>query len=117
MKKVAFLLLFVSFVHCSGRFVKREELQYFEEKYSGVYIMKQKVDAGNNQYVAQGSRVRLYFRADSDSVKVYAYPHNQTREMAMGKNILLLFAEDFPDEKYNREIFENKLNELIVPVN
>lgn len=109
-----FFLLFV-FFSCSGRFVKKEELMELEKKYSGVYVMKQKVDVGNNQSVAQGSRVRLYFRSDSDSIKVYAYPFNQSREMAIGKNILLLFEEDFPKETYDRAFLEEKLKELVEP--
>ncbi|MCS6985757.1 MAG: type II secretion system-associated lipoprotein [Leptospiraceae bacterium] len=113
MPRTGLVVCILLLLFCSGRFVKKEELLELEKKYSGVYVIKKKIDVGNNETLSEGSRVRLYFRSDSEAIKVYAYPHNQSREMAVGKNILLLFEEDFPDEKYDRSYFEQKLGELI----
>ena len=103
----------VSSIMCSGRFVKKDEIQYLEKKYAKEYVTKQKIDIGNNQFMKSGMKVLLFFSSGSESVKVYAYPANQPREEAQGKNILYLFETDFPDEKYKREIFEEKLAALV----
>ncbi|RME93673.1 MAG: type II secretion system-associated lipoprotein [Candidatus Hydrogenedentota bacterium] len=100
-------------IQCSGRFVKKEELQYLQKKYSGIYVIKKPVDIGNNRKLKPGMRVKLFFQSGSESVKVYAYPANEPREEALGKNILYLFEEDFPKEKYSREVLEKKLNEIV----
>lgn len=96
--------------------MKREELDYLNKKYAGEFIIKKPVDIGNNRKLKKGARVYIYFRSGSESVKVYAYPSNQPREEAIGKNILFLFEEDFPNEKYSRKLLEKKLDEIIEPV-
>ena len=99
---------------CSGRFVKREELEYLNKRYSGVYTVIKPVEISHGQLMEAGMKVRLYFRADSESLKVYAYPYNALREEALGKNIMHLFEEDFTDEEYVREVFEKKLAEILL---
>lgn len=111
MKKRTFLAFFVVTltISCSGRFVKKDEIQYLEKKYSGVYSVVQPVEYSYSRRLETGTQVRLYFRAGAESIKVYAYPATALREEALGKNFLHLFKEDFQNEKYKREEFENKL--------
>ncbi|MDH5716253.1 MAG: type II secretion system-associated lipoprotein [Spirochaetia bacterium] len=106
-------IVFTIFSFCSGRFVKREELNYFSEKYAATYVLKKEIDIGNNKTMKAGTQVKLYFISDSSSVKVYAYLPALAREEAVGKNILLLFESDFPDEKYDREFLEKRLEEIL----
>lgn len=114
----SFLTIFflaLVFEACSGRFVKREQLNELEQDYQGIYEIVADIDVGNNDYepLPVGSQVRLYFRSGGESVKVYAYPHTQRREEALGKNILYMFEGDFPEEEYDRKLFEEKLNTIV----
>ena len=101
------------FFFCSGRFVKREELEKLHKEYSGSYIIIKKIDVGNKNEITTGTRVRLFFTSNSDSVKVYAFKFNEPREQALGKNILYLFETDFPDEEFDKKIFLQKLIALV----
>ena len=106
-------VFFLGFEACSGRFVKRDELDYLHKKYNGTYIISQKIDVGNKDEIKAGTRVKLFFTSNSESVKVYAFKFNVPREQAIGKNILYLFETDFPDEEYDRQLFEKKLAALV----
>lgn len=110
---VGVLVLFFISLHCSGRFVKRDELTYLSKKYSGVYSIRKPVEFSHNQKLDPGMKVRLYFKADGESLKVYAYPANAMREEALGKNVLHLFKEDFRTEEYRRAEFEQKLSAIV----
>jgi len=111
--KIILLSALFSFA-CSGRLVKREELKVLNQKYSKEYLLKEKADIGNNRSMKAGTRVKIFFRSDSDSVKVYAYRFNEPREQALGKNILYLFENDFPDEEYTLKYLEEKIDKLII---
>ena len=116
MKKLILFSTILSFVACSGRFVKKNELVWLKKSYKGQFSLKKEIDIGNNESLPAGSRVRLYFRSSSKNIRVYAYKFNEPRESAIGKNILYLFESDFEDEEYNRRVFLGKLNELIAKV-
>ena len=116
MKKLILFSAILSFVACSGRFVKKNELVWLKQSYNGQFSLKKEIDIGNNESLPAGSRVRLYFRSSSKDIRVYAYKFNEPRESAIGKNILYLFESDFKDEEYNRKAFLGKLNELIAKV-
>ena len=98
---------------CSARFVNKIELTQLKEKYNGIYQILKPVDIGNNQKAKTGEKVKLYFMATSESVKVYAYPNKETRETALGHNILYLFEDDFPDIKWSLQFFEEKLKKIV----
>ncbi|MDH5721385.1 MAG: type II secretion system-associated lipoprotein [Spirochaetia bacterium] len=113
-KKFVFLFITVFLLQfCSGRFVIKEELSYFSEKYSGTYKIKKITDIGNNKKINPGEVVKIYFVSDSESIKVYAYLPSEPREKTLGKNILYLFDTDFPNEMYKREFLEMKLSEIL----
>lgn len=104
-------LLFV--LSCSRDFIKEPEFSAINEKYSGVYIIKEKVDIGNEETMAAGSRVKIYIQTTDESVKVYAYNVKEDREQAVGKNILYLFKTDFPDKKFDAEFFDQELQKIL----
>ena len=108
-----FVILIIFVFQCSSRFVKKEGLGRLKKEFGGVYVIIKPVDIGNNQKAEQGSKVRLYFFSGSDSIKVYAYPHTQPRESALGRNILLLFDSDFPKEEWDIKFFKEKLFSIL----
>ncbi len=74
------------------------------------------MDIGNNKKARLNQKVRLYFISNSESIKVYAYPHDSPRESAVGDNILYLFEDDFPNEEWDHDLLEKKLAEIIKPI-
>ena len=112
-KFILFAVLIISILQCSARFVKKEELGKLKKEFDGVYVLTKPVDIGNNKKAEQGIKVRLYFFSASDSIKVYAYPHTQPRESALGENVLLLFDSDFPKEAWDKNFFKKKLFSIL----
>jgi len=106
-----YVVLNLSF--CNQKFVKRDEIKVLQKKYSGEYFLLKKIETSNNESLKKGSRIKIYFRSGSHSIKAYAYPYNEDRETVMGDNILYLFDNEFEKKKYNRESFEKKLAEII----
>ena len=114
---ILFIILIVFLFQCSARFVRKEELGKLKKEFGGVYVLTKPVDIGNNQKAEQGAKVKLYFFSGSDSIKVYAYPHTQPRESALGRNILLLFDSDFPKEEWDKKFFKEKLFSILRKIN
>jgi len=111
MRICAFLILLM--ISCSGKFVRKEELQKIAADYTGVYSIKEKIDIGNRDSLNKGAKIKIYFKTSGEFVSVYAYPYSQSREEAVGKNILQLFQTDFPNKKFSDSVFRERLNELI----
>ncbi|MES0488674.1 MAG: type II secretion system-associated lipoprotein [Leptospirales bacterium] len=114
-KKIRLLAIlpFLAFIACSPKFVKQDQVSELEKKYTGVYILKKNVEVGINEILKKGTKVRLYIVSGRKLVKVYAYPAKDNRESTLGQNILLLFETQFPEKKFNQEIFIKKLNEIV----
>ncbi|GAB4443483.1 MAG: hypothetical protein OHK0011_25760 [Turneriella sp.] len=107
----AFLALLL--VACGSRFVKKEDIQRISKDYEGVYVLRERVETGNFDFLNKGARVKIFFKAAGDYVSIYAYPYSQPREEAEGKNILQLFEGDFPDKKFSEAFLRQRLAELI----
>lgn len=105
------LLLF----QCNSPMVKKDQLVYLHQKYSGQYVTLKPIDVGNNEVLPTGSLVMLYFKSTSEAIVAYAYRTNQSREMVIGKNILFMFESDFPNSDFKMEIFETRLAEMVSP--
>ena len=106
-------LVIACLFQCSAHFVKKTQLDQLKNEFKGVYLIIKPVSIGNNRKASKGTKVRLYFISDSESIKVYAYPHTQPRESALGKNILHLFEDDFPEEKWDEKLFKKKLFRVV----
>ena len=98
---------------CSGKLVKDEQVRELDEKYMGEYVTTTTIDIGNLETMKAGTKVKLYFQSGKKSIKVYAYPVHETREQAMAKSIVILFKSDFPDEKYDQAMLEQKIGEVV----
>lgn len=110
--RISLLLLFLPLLYCSSRFVKKEEVQRISKDYEKVYALKERVEVGNFDSLNKGAKVKIYFKATGEYISIYAYPHSQAREEAVGKNILQLFDTDFPDKKFSEEVFRQRLSLL-----
>lgn len=111
---LALFALFASLLMaCGSRFVKKEEIQRISKDYEGVYVLRERVETGNFDSLNKGARVKLFFKAAGDYVSVYAYPYSQSREEAVGKNILQLFESDFPDKKFSEALLRQRINDLV----
>ncbi len=105
--------LALAIVACGSRFIRKEEIQRISRDYEGVYVLRERVETGNFDSLNKGARVKLFFKAASDYVSVYAYPYTQPREEAVGKNILQMFESDFPDKKFSEELLRARIAELV----
>ena len=104
-------------ITCSGRFVKREILEDLNTKYAKdkVYLLKKDVNIGNGEIMHKGSRVRIWISSDSFSVKVKAYGATDSREKAVGKNIVFMYENQFTNEDFEMPPFEKELKDTIEP--
>ena len=91
----ALLIFLLPLIHCSSRLVKKEEIQRISKDYEKVYSLKERVEIGNFDSLNKGAKVKIYFKTTGDYISIYAYPHSQAREEAVGKNVLQLFEADF----------------------
>lgn len=98
---------------CGSRFIRKEEIQRISKDYEGVYVLRERVETGNFDSLNKGARVKIFFKAAGDYVSVYAYPSSQSREEAVGKNILQLFESDFPDKKFSEELLRQRIAGLV----
>lgn len=101
--------LFLPFLACSSRFVKKEDIHRISKDYDKVYALKERVEVGNFDSLNKGAKVKIYFKTAGDYISIYAYPYSQQREEAVGKNIMQLFETDFPDKKFSETAFRQKL--------
>ena len=111
--KFAAGLLCLPVIACGSRVIRKEEIQRISKDYEGVYVLRNQIDTGNFDSLNKGARVKIFFKAASDYVSVYAYPYSQAREEAVGKNILQLFEGDFPDKKFDEQLLRARLAELL----
>lgn len=101
---------------CSARFVQKNHLAKIEQSYSGLYSLKKNTDIGNNKDWPQGKIIKIYMRAKSDAIMVYAFDSKLAREQAIGKNILILLQNDFEDGIFDKALLIKKLDDLLQPV-
>ena len=111
--RILVIIPLLGFIACSPRFVKEDQIKEIEKKYTGTYILKKDIEVGVNELLKTGTKVKLYIVSGRKLIKVYAYPVKEDRESTLGQNILLLFETDFPDRKFNQEVFDKKLNEIV----
>jgi type II secretion system-associated lipoprotein len=101
---------------CTITYLKDDMLKSLEKKYEGVYACIADLSTGNDEIIKAGTKVRLYFQSGSITVKVYAYPFEIRRELAIGKNIIYLFDTDFPDSKFDEAVLDKKIKEVLKKV-
>ena len=107
----AFICLF--FTSCSS-FVKKEEGELLKQYEIPAYIMQQDVRIG--QYVMpKNAKVNLFILS-GDWIKVYAYRYEDDILQQKRMLLLYLFQDDFPKEKFDIDVFQEKLYEVVKPV-
>lgn len=104
--------MFLPVLYCTARFVRKEDIQRISKDYEKVYALKERVEVGNFDSLNKGAKVKIYFKTAGEYISIYAYPHSQPREEAVGKNIMQIFEGDFPDKKFSETLFREKLATL-----
>lgn len=102
-------------LECGSAFIRKSDVKDLSKNYEGEYSVRERIDVGNFENLNKGARVKIFFKTTGDYVTVYAYPYSQAREEAVGKNILQLFEQDFPDRKFSTKYIEERLALLIEP--
>lgn len=104
-------VLLVALVACAS-FINDESAALLRGYESCEYTLKQD-SAEGYPVVKKGQAVRLYIVNRGDSVKVYCYPAGTDILKSERALILYLFEDDFPDKKFSREFFEQKLYNVV----
>ena len=113
--KSLFPLILISLAGCSSTLVKESELDELNSSYTSPYeVIATIKDPSLRSSLPAGMRVKIYFEANSESFRVYAYPANQSFEESVARQIIYLIEEDFPDSKFSRAILDKELKKLVI---
>lgn len=113
--QAALIAISILTLQCGSAFIRKADVKDLSKNYEGEYSVRERIDVGNFENLNKGARVKIFFKSTGDYVTVYAYPYSQAREEAVGKNILQLFEQDFPERKFSAQYIEERLAILIEP--
>ena len=110
MKKLSVLCVLV--LSCSSFATKKDDAMLKElEQYT--YVMLKDVNV-EQKSLAKKQAVKIMIAKGDDSIKVYAYSASVDVLKSERLLILYMFADDFPGEKFDYEVFSRNLNEFMV---
>jgi len=110
MKKLLALCLLV--LSCSSFVTKKDDAVLSElEQYT--YVMLKDVNT-EQKNLAKKQTVKIIIARGDDSIKVYAYEASVDILRSERVLILYMFADDFPKEKFDIDVFSRNLNEFVV---
>ena len=108
---IKFICLF--FISCSS-FVKKEDNEVLKQFEEPAYIMQKDVVIGQH-VLSKNTKVRLLI-ISGDWIKVYAFRYDEDVLKQRRMLLLYLFKDDFPNEKFDVDVFKEKLYEVVRPV-
>ena len=110
MKKLLAICLLAA--SCSSFATKEDDAMLSGlEQYT--YAMLKDVNV-EQKSLAKKQAVKIIIARGEDTVKVYAYAASVDILKSERVLILYMFADDFPGEKFNFDVFSRSLNEIIV---
>ena len=112
--KIFLVIGLLSISACSS-FIKNEDANRITLKYQeGEYVLLGDLTR-NNVTLPKNSAVKLLVETSSDWVKVYAYDSKEELLKSTRLLLLYLFDIDFPNEKFDQELFDLEMNKLVRP--
>ncbi|MCL1833588.1 MAG: type II secretion system-associated lipoprotein [Leptospirales bacterium] len=118
MIKKYFMIVFVIgllFILGCSTFIRDEDANKITLKYQeGEYLLLEDLTR-NNITIPKNRAVKLLVETSSDWIKVYAYDSRE--ELLKSTRVLLiyLFDSDFPNEKFNNELFDSEISKIVRP--
>lgn len=109
------LILILMFSISCSTFITKEEKKSLKS-YEGQYVLLTDVAKGD-MIIKKGEKVRVKVIATDDYIKIYAMPISIDIVKGEWVLILYMFADDFEKEKFDNNIFENRLYQVVKPVN
>ena len=110
MKKMLSMCLLV--LSCSS-FATKEDDAKLNALEQHTYVMLKDVNV-EQKSLAKKQAVKIMIARRDDSVKVYAYAVSVDILKSERVLILYMFADDFPGEKFDFDVFSSKLDEFLV---
>ena len=107
---ITFICLFIA--SCSS-FVKKEEQELLKQYEASAYTMQKDVTIGQN-VLPRNTKVRLLILS-GDWIKVYALRYDDDILQQRRMLLLYLFQDDFPNGKFDVDVFQEKLYEVARP--
>jgi len=94
--------------------VKKENQKLLKQFETPAYIMQKEVIIGQH-VLPRNTKVRILVLS-GDWIKVYAFRYDEDMLRQRRMLILYLFSDDFPNEKFDMDVFQEKLYEVAIPV-
>ena len=112
MKKGLLVFWISIFILSCSTFIDKKTKPLLDEYGSKIYVLLKDVTAGDKS-LTKGTEIRLILKTDKAWIKVYGYS-TKVDELSADRVLLLyMFKEDFKKEKFNMELFNSKLDEII----
>jgi type II secretion system-associated lipoprotein len=112
--RIIFIIGLASISACSS-FIKEADVNSITLKYQeGEYVLLDDLTR-NNVTISKNTAVKLLVETSSDWIKIYAYDSKEELLKSTRLLLLYLFDTDFPDEKFNQELFDSEVNKMVRP--
>ena len=110
-----FFIIGVLSISACSTFMKDEDIDRVTLKYQeGEYVLIDELKR-DNVSLPKNSAVKLLVETSSDWVKIYAYDSKEELLKSTRLILLYLFDTDFPNERFDQELFDSEMNKLVRP--
>jgi len=100
--------VFLFFTSCKT-FILDENIASLKNMESREYILKEDIKSGNRS-LKKGDKIKITIGTGKEWVKVHGFPAKGEPLKVDKVLILYMFSEDFPDEKFDINLFSGELN-------
>lgn len=115
MRKVIPNIIIIVFLTACTSFIKDEQMPELKKYQDIGYITKKEITAGQKSIPA-GKKIKIIIKISNDWIKVYGYDYNVPILQSERTLILYMFQEDFPNKKFSKDFFMQKLSQFVKPV-
>jgi len=110
-----FFIIGVLPISACSTFMKDEDIDRVTLKYQeGEYVLIDELKR-DNVSLPKNTAVKLLVETSSDWVKIYAYDSKEELLKSTRLILLYLFDTDFPNERFDQELFDSEMNKLVRP--
>ncbi len=108
------IILFLIFVITCSTFLREEQINGLKKYEEETFVMQKEVKIGENK-LAAGQRIKLFIRAEKESIRVYAYDADVDILKSRRLLVLYLFNDDFKNKIFDNKTFEDNLFKVVKP--
>ncbi|MCU0849380.1 MAG: hypothetical protein MUD12_15970 [Spirochaetes bacterium] len=109
MRIIPLIVTVVLFFTSCKTFILDENIASLKDMESREYTMKEDIKSGNRS-LKKGDKIKITIGTGKEWVKVHGFSARGELLKADKVLILYMFSEDFPDEKFDINLFASELN-------